>query len=136
MPHEICQRAQLGSLGASASLNAKLNLLAVGANSGVAGPLGGPVLVGRGIEEEKGRDVNIPGSVDAGEEGRGRLQLEVLIPLVLAFGHPAHDEANRSQGYCENGGQKEKSEPPNNVGVVHSPNSWHGGNGGLKNSIR
>ena len=60
-----------------------------------------------------------------------RSEGDILVPLVLAFGHLADDKADGGHAGRHQGGQHEETETPNQALVVDPTHLGHGRNGAL-----
>ena len=115
-----------------------------------------PTLVWRGIQAEQSQDVNIPHSIDTGEEGRGVFQIDIFVPfpfpfrnlqpinqsiiITLAAGqwwitqsiyyiYLAKNETNDSHSSAEESGQHEKFETVDDSFIKLAPVGSHGWQG-------
>lgn len=84
-----------------------------------------PFLVTRCVQDNQRKDIDIPHSVDSGEESRGELQVDVLVPLPATFRYLADDETNHGQGRTQQGCQHEKLEAVDDALVVQPAGGGH-----------
>lgn len=87
--------------------------------------VGGPLFVARCVQHDQRKDVNVPHAVDAGEERRGELQIDGLVPFPSALGHLADNEADYGEGGAEQGGQHEELKAIDDAFVVETPGGGH-----------
>lgn len=64
----------------------------------------------RSVQDDQRKDVDVPHSVNSGEEGRGEFQIDIFVPLPSAFRYLADDEANHGEGRTQQGSQHQKLE--------------------------
>ena len=73
-----------------------------------------PSFMTRSVEEEKTEDVNVPETVDPGEEPWCILESrsKILVPLVGSLRHLTDDEPDDGECRGEKGGQHQEFESP------------------------
>lgn len=77
-----------------------------------------PLFVAGRIQNDQRENVNVPHAVDAGEESRCELHLDIVVPFPFAFRHLAHYETDNGQSGTQQGGQHQELETINDALVV------------------
>lgn len=80
----------------------------------------------RRVQNHEGEDVNVPHTVNAGEESGRELELDVFVPLPLRFGDLPEDEADDGEEGADECGKHEELETVNDAFIMETAHLAHG----------
>ena len=104
---------------------AELNLFSTSHNVLLSFVAFRPLLVRRSIKDDHRRDVNVPHSVNAGQESRWKFDVNIIAPLPKGVGDLSENESNNCEKCANKSGQHEKFEAINYSFVVQTTHFAH-----------